>query len=182
MKKLLLGLSVALAAAAPVVAQDIAEQNEIIVPSGAPPQAVGAVAALDDYKVNPRSDRATFFATRGQRGTSQDIPERRVIELCGDRDGCSVRIGMHNWDDTGRVASRETLLYYNRRNKVWRAEAGDTAGTNENNVTEHVIQAWACYLTDGRYENWGERRDSDATFGVLSWNQYNADCFVVLVD
>jgi len=91
-------------------------------------------------------------------------------------------MGMYNWDGTARTASRSSLFYYNRYNKNWRAEREDKAGTNNNNVTQHVMQAWACYFTDGEYINWYNRGDYDLNFGLLSWNQYNATCKLTIID
>lgn len=89
---------------------------------------------------------------------------------------------MYNWDGTARTASRSSLFYYNRYNKNWRAEREDKAGTNNNNVTQHVMQAWACYFTDGEYINWYNRGDYDLNFNLLSWNQYNATCKLTIID
>jgi hypothetical protein len=127
------------------------------------------------------ADRITYRVSRTERGKTIPIPVRDVARLCGDMDGCSVRIGMHNWDDTGRVASREFLLFYNPRNRVWRASLSDTAGTDANNVVEHVNTSWSCYMTDGEYSNFSGR-DGEAGFGLLSWNQYNADCWLTMID
>lgn len=128
------------------------------------------------------SDRSTYTASAATRGTSVNIPEARVAELCGDIDGCEVRIAMYNWDGTRRTASRHSLFYYNASNGVWRASAGDTAGTTNNNQTEHVMNAWACYFTDGYYSQWYNHGDINRNFAVLSWNQYNATCRVTLID
>src|SRR5262249_25127074 len=83
-------------------------------------------------------DRQSYCVPKTQRGTTLAIPETDVIKFCSGKDGCIVRMGMYNWDDTGRVASRHFLFYYNKDSKVWRAEAGDTAGTNQNGIVEHV--------------------------------------------
>lgn len=138
--------------------------------------------ASNAYPTPKGADRATFVAPRTQRGTTTEISEGDVVKFCSGKDGCIVRIGMHNWDDTGRVASRHFLFFYNKENGVWRSEAGDIAGTNKNNATEHVNNSWACYLTDGRYENWQDKGDTDRSFGLLSWSQYNADCYLTFVD
>ncbi|WP_156938540.1 hypothetical protein [Mesorhizobium sp. LNHC252B00] len=138
--------------------------------------------SIDDYPHPTKPGRSTYYALKTQRGTTTKIPVEDVAKLCGDMDGCSVRIGMHNWDDTGRVASREFLFFYNTRNHVWRASLGDTAGTDTDNVTHHVNQSWSCYFTDGKFEAWADKGDGDPGFGLLSWNQYNADCFLTLID
>lgn len=137
----------------------------------------------DAYNPPPATmkDRWTIKVDKTKRGTSVPIPEDKVIEFCSGADGCIVRLGMHNWDDTGRVASRHFLFFYNKDTKVWRSEFGDWAGANSNNVTEHVAQVFACYFTDGAFSNWRDNGDTSADFGLLSWDQYNADCFLTLV-
>ena len=123
----------------------------------------------------------TFVAPRVGRGTTTRIPEEDVIKHCSDKAGCEIRIAMHNWDDQGRVASRHFLFFYNKDTGVWRADLGDPQGTNNNNVTEHVNNSWSCYFTDGQYENWADKGDTTKDFGVLSWNQYNADCWLTIM-
>lgn len=127
------------------------------------------------------SDTSTYSAFT--RGTSTTIPEARVAQLCGDVDGCKVRIAMYNWDGNRRTASRETLFYYNPSNGNWRDMELDTEGTTGNNGTQHIAQAWSCYFTDGRYSNWSNLGDTSADFAVLSWDQYNAGaCRITLID
>lgn len=127
------------------------------------------------------SDTSTYSAYT--RGTSVAIPEARVRTLCGDIDGCKVRIAMYNWDGNRRTASRETLFYYNAANRNWRDSDGDTQGTTGNNGTQHIINAWSCYFTDGSYSNWNNLGDTSINFSVLSWDQYNAGaCRVTLID
>jgi len=147
---------------------------------GAGAGADAGARAADAYPTPNLPDRITFVAPRPQRGTTVPIPEEVVIKFCSGKDGCSVRLGMHNWDDTGRVASREFLFFYNKDTGVWRAST-DAAATNQNNVTDHVYQAWSCYFTDGQFENWQNKGDTTKTFGLLSWNEYNADCYITFI-
>ncbi len=115
-------------------------------------------------------------------GYTVAIPEQDIAYLCGDFDGCTLRMGMYNWDGSGRTASRESLFYYNSSTKTWRASAGDTAGLNGNGVTEHVMQAWSCYFTDGQYSGFSDLGDYNPNFGLLSWNQYYASCRLTIID
>ena len=89
---------------------------------------------------------------------------------------------MYNWDNTQRVASRETLFFYNKIDGNWRAAVNDAAGTDSDNHTQHINRSWACYFTDGKYENWKDIKDDKPGFGLLSWNQYNASCLLVIID
>lgn len=134
------------------------------------------------YAYEIANERQTYTASVSTRGTTVNIPEKTVSDLCGDWDGCELRMGMYNWDGTGRTASREALFYYNIATKTWRSSWGDWAGTNNNSVTEHVMHAWACYFTDGEYINWFNRGDFDLNFGLLSWNQYVATCKLTIID
>jgi len=128
------------------------------------------------------SERVTITAWSGTRGSTVNIPYQTVADLCGDWDGCTLRMGMYNWDGTARTASRSNLFYYNKWNGNWRAEGGDRAGTNNNNTTQHIMRSWACYFTDGEYINWFNRGDFNTNFGLLSWNQYNATCKLTIID
>lgn len=128
------------------------------------------------------SERASYWASVFARGTTTVIPEATVKKLCGDFDGCTLRIGMYNWDGTQRTASRESLFYYNSGNRNWRASRSDKAGTNLNGATQHVMNAWACYFTDGRYAGFINYGDHNSNFGLLSWSQYVASCKLTIID
>lgn len=128
------------------------------------------------------NERQTVTAWSSGRGTSVNIPEQTISDLCGDWDGCSLRMGMYNWDGSGRTASRDSLFYYNNSTKTWRASEGDAYGSNNNGVTEHIMNSWACYFTDGWYINWSNIGDINLNFALLSWNQYNATCKLTIID
>lgn len=126
--------------------------------------------------------QASYSAPKAQRGTTTAISEAVINTYCGDFDGCTIRLGMYDWDGTQRTASREFLFYYNSVTRTWRASS-DAAGTNfTGGVTEHVYQAWSCYFTDGQYSAWVNQGDPNANFGLLSWDQYNADCRLSIFD
>ncbi|MBU2713142.1 hypothetical protein [Zooshikella harenae] len=133
-------------------------------------------------RITIASDRITIFASKSTRGRTVSIPQFRIDELCGDIDGCQLRMAMYNWDGKGRTASRSNLFYYNKTNRAWRAENGDKQGTDFNGKTEHIMQSWSCYFTDGTYRNWKNTGDSAIGFSLLSWNQYNADCRLTIID
>lgn len=126
--------------------------------------------------------QVTYVATKAQRGTTVGIPESVLVTYCSDYDGCSMRLGMYDWDGTQRTASREFLFYYNSATRTWRSSS-DAAGTNyTGGVTEHVYQAWSCYFTDGQYSGWTNQGDPNTNFGLLSWDQYNAECRLSIFD
>ena len=124
----------------------------------------------------------TFRVYKSQRGTTISLPENTIADMCGDLDGCTLRMGMYNWDNLGRVASRDNLFFYNTVNRNWRAMNSDWAGSDYNGTTEHIMEMWACYLTDGFYYNWTDYGDGNIGFGLLSWNQYDAECWLTIID
>ncbi len=155
-----------------------------------PPEVVGEVEPLADSAADAEvmemlsaneTGRQSFFAPKSSRGTTIPIQISVIEELCGDGDGCQVRIGMYDWDGTGRTASREFLFYYNNSLRNWRASLGDPQGQDANNIIEHVNNSWSCYFTDGEYSNWSGG-DTEVQFGLLSWNQFNAACILTLID
>lgn len=158
-------------------------------PEMMPPGATESVAE-DKLVVNypptqdptPARDRVTYMVKKSERGSSRAILESDVAKFCGDQDGCTLRLGMYNWDNTGRVASRESLLFYNPVNRAWRASVADAAGSDYDGRTSHVMQAWACYFTDGSYKNWKNEGDGSVGFGLLSWSQHNAECWLTIID
>jgi len=129
----------------------------------------------------PSKDRITVRVTKSEIGTSRTVDDRYLIAFCADLDGCTVRIGMYNWDNGGQVASRETLFFLNSANRKWRASAGDTAGTDGDAVIQHVITAYSCYFTDGQYKN-RTGQDNTAGFELLSWTNYTAECWLTIID
>ncbi len=136
---------------------------------------------FETYNETGKADRQTFFIPVGQRGNTVDVPVSVVSRFCGDFDGCQLRLGMFNWDGTGRVASRSSLLYYNRQNRNWRAEHNDAFGTDGDGQTTHVLYEWGCYFTDGFYRRQQEN-DSRPGFGLLSWTNYTASCVLTIID
>src|SRR5437868_4906248 len=101
------------------------------------------------YEPVTGSDRVFYEASHLNRGTTTPVKEADLIRLCGDQDGCTIRMGMYNWDNTERVASREFLFFYNKtpNNRTWRSSYGDAAGTNSNSTVEHVAgPIWSCYF------------------------------------
>lgn len=155
-----------------------------------PPEVMGEIEALPDsdadleFKTMAEAatpGRQSFFAPKSSRGSTIPVPTSVVEQLCGDGDGCQVRIGMYDWDGTGRTASREFLFYYNNTLRNWRASLGDTSGQDADNVVQHINNSWSCYFTDGEYSNWAGV-DTQVVFGLLSWNQYNASCVLTLID
>ncbi len=150
---------------------------------------MSSAAPAQDYAGVSGDDRVSYVAARNQQGNSVSIPVADVTRLCGDMDGCTARLGMYNWDGTGRVAARDFLLYYNPQNRNWRSYTAtpvagpvDAAGQDANNAVEHVNNSWTCYMTDGEYSN-SNASEAVAGFGLLFWTQFNAGaCWLTLID
>ena len=71
------------------------------------------------YKV---TDRYHLSLTSRKRGGGKTIPQDVMEELCGDPDGCQIRMGMTKWDNKEQTetASRSNLLYYGKDKGRWR--------------------------------------------------------------
>ncbi|MBI2136531.1 hypothetical protein HYU06_05660 [Candidatus Woesearchaeota archaeon] len=127
--------------------------------------------------------RKSYYAPKSSRGTTIKIPELEIIDLCGDDDGCEVRMIMYDWDGNLRSASRTFNFFYNKDNKKWRTELNDIEGTNGADGTQHIAgPIWSCYFTDGKFDNWVDQGDTDLDFGLLSWNQADAECRLFVID
>ncbi len=128
-------------------------------------------------------DRMTCYVDKSQMGTSLLVKETDIATLCGDADGCSVRLGMYNWDNSGRVASRHALLYYNKTNHAWRTSV-DAFGTDFDSATQDAFQAWSCHFNDGKYTAWHDNGDAELNFGLLPWNDagFSAGCVLTIIN
>ena len=91
------------------VSKEVSKTTIITIPEigGLASDVASQKARSGDYSDTARKDRQTFTATKAQRGTTVKIPISVLKKFCRDKDGCSIIIWMHNWDSTGRVASRE---------------------------------------------------------------------------
>jgi hypothetical protein len=179
MKKLWLALYGASALPSLAAAQDISSATQATMP---PPSKVEFKADRSADVATPKAtpDRITYVASALSRGTTVPIKQSDMTFLCGDKDGCTFRLAMYNYDGTGRAASISYLLFYNPATKTWRA-SNDAMGQDGNNVVEHVAQAWSCYFTDGEYAGYNGT-DLVQGFGLLSWTQYNADCWLTIIN
>jgi hypothetical protein len=124
-------------------------------------------------------------------GSSKKIPQATLVELCGDGDGCEVRLGMTKWDNdiSTETASRSFHFYY-ASNGRWRSDYGDSWGVDGDGKTTHVANPWEmCYLTDGSYSGWNDNGDKEIGMELLMWKgskgQYqgaNRTCELTLID
>lgn len=138
------------------------------------------------YETSPRyhlSLTAPAYA-----GKTKSIPIDTLVSLCGDVDGCEVRMGMTRWGNgtETETASVSFLFYYSASNGHWRSSSpGEIAGVDGNGVIEHVRNAWTCFFTDGNYANYKEQGDPDRNMQLMVWNQYQGasrTCELTLID
>ncbi|MEL6182129.1 MAG: hypothetical protein AAFS10_24420 [Myxococcota bacterium] len=128
-----------------------------------------------------------YHITHTQQGYTTELDMERINTLCGDADGCSVRLGMRRWNSNNdtAAASRVYIMYYNASDRRWRL-SNDAFGGIGDGVRQHAINIWStCYLTDGLYTNYADRGDNGVGFKLLLWNGYrgaNRSCELTFVD
>ena len=138
------------------------------------------------------TDRYHLSLSSKYRGRTKTIPQDVLVALCGDPDGCQIRIGMTRWvnENQTAAASRSFLFYYGKDNGHWRADDEHyTEGIDGNGLTQHVIDtsSWhTCYFTDAIYENSQDKGDKEKGMQLLWWaGGYNTDsrtCELTLID
>lgn len=141
---------------------------------------------VEEYTVNLERYHITATAPN-YGGTNKEIDHGILTDLCGDFDGCEVRIGMTRWtQEYQREAANRGpyILYYAPSNGRWRL--WDNSGTDQDGTGQHVLNIWStCYFTDGEFDNYAVRGDSDKGFSLLVWNNYRGPtrtCELTLID
>ena len=130
------------------------------------------------------SERSAIYSAKTSNTTTR-IPISVIEDLCGDGDGCRVRIWMENYDASNSApASISDLLFYDKSTKRFRSRYPyDNTGTNNDGVkNQHAIVAWSCYLTDSQYSNDVIGVD-DKDMHLLNWKDYNGEtCKIMFED
>ena len=141
------------------------------------------------YEISPRyhlSLTGTAYS-----GKTRQIPQQVINDLCGDQDGCEVRLGMTRWDNNAltETASKPALFYYSTADGRWRASsgvAGDASGVDGKDGTQHVLNAWdTCYFTDSQYSGVRDLGDTAIGMNLLVWTGYGnpgRTCELTLID
>ncbi|MFQ5593144.1 MAG: hypothetical protein ACE5HA_03245 [Anaerolineae bacterium] len=156
----------------------------------------GGQKTQQPYDVSLR--RYVLEATDGaSTPTSVPVDENLLKQLCGDGDGCTFTLGMRDWATAtygpGLLATvgpiRLSLAGERNGQRYWsvRYENGDQlTAADGNGATNHLRQAWDCFLTDGRYENGSDLGDPAIGLALLNWHgEYNAQnmvCVLIIED
>ncbi|MDF0672849.1 MAG: hypothetical protein P0120_00705 [Nitrospira sp.] len=140
------------------------------------------------YEISPRY-HLSVMAERFD-GTTIPIPKQTLTDLCGDQDGCQVRLGMTRWDSNSKTetASRTFQFYYSPNDGHWRSNHvhDDWAGVIGNGKREDAMNIWnTCYFTDGTFVNKGDKGDTKAGMALLVWDgnkNPKRTCELTLID
>lgn len=127
-------------------------------------------------------------------GKTKLIPHDILTDLCGDFDGCEVRLGMTKWTSniyTETASGQHLKFYYSPTDGRWRSNYPiDYQGIDNDGVTTHVFSIWnTCYITDGTYNNYVDLGDNSVGFSLLVWtgsdgsyNNPQRTCELTLID
>jgi hypothetical protein len=119
------------------------------------------------------------------------VPLDQLTLLCGDEDGCTVRLSMNNYGNSGASAhlnapaSVSTLLFLNTISNQWRtSEPSSLRGTFGNGNIEHAISLFnTCYLTDGYFKGSTPSGDKNIGLSLMFWPlSESAGCSVTFID
>jgi hypothetical protein len=119
------------------------------------------------------------------------VPLDQLTLLCGDEDGCVVRLSMNNYSSSSSPAhinapaSASTLLFLNTLSNQWRtSEPASQRGTFGNGNIEHALSLFnTCYLTDGYYKGSTPSGDKNTGLSLMAWPlSESAGCSVTFID
>lgn len=136
-----------------------------------------------DYEVSINR----YVVEAADAGTAPDtvpISDTILIDLCQDEDGCTVWLGMRNWNTRGLLEvegpHRFSLQKTDTSQRWWRL--GDFEGLDGDGGIEHALIHHDCYITDGLYTN-GQQAGDELGFGLLNWygNFDSVDMVCVLI-
>ncbi len=149
-----------------------------------------------------RADYDPAYSTNNRTSRAIPLDVARVHDMCGDEDGCWLRLVMANYNGTAIAQTHASAppvhFHVNPSNGAWRipnnAESTVTdanimfapiTGTDGDGSTEHVLRAWDCYFTDALYAPGGTSQgDPSPGFMLLNYtsSSYDADCLLIIDD
>ena len=143
----------------------------------------GTVSATD--VTTKRYHASARYATYNR--TTMPLDMTIIKEICGDEDGCEVRLFMRRWNSNTETAAATRgpyVLNYDNATGRWRVN--DTSGIDGNGTTNHLLQWWDCYLTDGNYSNGSNQNDPGEGISLLNYNSdysnANKTCECTFID
>ncbi len=105
-------------------------------------------------------------------GKTRPIPQALLEDYCGDYDGCDVTLSMRYWTgfEAEKASRGPNKFYYDVPSRRWRMANTDTAGTDGAGGTQHALNAWSCYFTDGSYNAFADQGDGAVGMALMIWN------------
>lgn len=121
-----------------------------------------------------KTDKRYYISSQYSTSVGKTIPLDMAIigELCGDEDGCGVRAFMRRWNsniETAAAMRTGYVFYYNVADGKWRMSNNDNQGQDGAGGTQHVLEWWDCFLTDGNYVSSTNQGDPGIGLGLLCW-------------
>ena len=151
----------------------------------------GRVDAQGGLRIGAHEYEPRYHVSHTVKGSTVLLDQDRIGQLCGDVDGCEVRIAMRLWrgaQDTA-AASRVFHLHYDVPTRRWRI--GETGaderfgqiGDNQHTLVREIFDT--CYLTERVYDNFNIGLDDGQGFKLLLWNGFNGPdrrCELTFID
>ncbi len=153
-----------------------------------------AVPSLNN--VTATSERLTVIAFK-DKGVSVPVGFETVAALCGDLDGCEVRLGRQSDNAEGRILFVSTMLHVNATTGGWlsnTAFSDQYKPKDKDSQPTNIISNGRCFLSDGEFKLNNANppvpvgTDTDWGFGLVSLTQANtnaapdADCVLTILD
>lgn len=137
------------------------------------------VALLPRYHM-----RLTF---PGVGNATRPIPTDVLDNLCGDTDGCRMRISMRYWSGAAETAaaSRDFLFFYDIGSGRWRTSTDAVAVSGDGSLGHAYNLYNQCFLTDTTYSGGSQGVDTDRRMHLLLWNVYSGgtrECNLTIED
>jgi len=149
-------------------------------------------------------------AARDTASNSIRLDQTRLEALCGDGDGCSIRLAMGNFAYTeaspinlrdasvgpfhfeyavppGATATTARAFRAAEASNNGNADlAFGGAGVDGDSTVNHVLRAWTCYFTDGLFSiGAAQSFDTAPSMFLLNWNAnvaYRPTCMLIIDD
>lgn len=142
---------------------------------------------------------APYDSTKAAGATASstvELDNNKLRLLCGDGDGCTLRLVMKNTNGGGQDKSMPPVYFDYDGNNFMASETGlptptfasggSGAFSDGNGKVEFALRAWNCYLTDAQYTPGTDNKsDSTQSMYLLNYNSdtgWKATCMLVIDD